>query len=82
MGWGIAEDDELLLLERQLGVCAALVVGEFNVENARRQGFHDGADLATNQAALGMVLKESDNVEELGLIRHRILLEHVTGCQS
>lgn len=58
------KDQELVWFERQFGVGLAIVVGEFDLIGAV-QKFHDGPDLAAQQALRRKVRQQRDNVQKL-----------------
>lgn len=61
--WSMVEDEELVGRQRQLCVRLAFIVGEFDFVSAIHE-LHDGADLATQEAARGQIRDESDDIQQ------------------
>jgi len=76
------KDQELIFFERQFGVGLPLVVGEFDLIGAVQE-FHDGSDLAAQQALRRQVRQQRDNVQELRCrVGHLHSLLHETARQT
>ena len=70
------EDDELLGAQGERGVRAALVITEFDLENAGCKHLDDRTNLTAQQAVHGEIFEKSDDVEQLNVI-HSLSL-HLT----
>jgi hypothetical protein len=66
----VAQQDQMVRGDRSGRVCATVVVGEFHFENAGGEGFDHCSDLAAQQASVGKVASQRDDVEQLHLIVH------------
>ena len=61
--WLVSKNHELVLREGLLRVCTALIVGELDFEDGRRQHFNHSADLAAAQTFFGQICSERDDIE-------------------
>jgi hypothetical protein len=67
----IVQNHQLAVAERELSVGMPLVIGELHLEDAGSKDFDDSADLATEQAPLGQIGGESNDIKESnGVLEH------------
>jgi hypothetical protein len=58
----VVKNQKLVFFERQLSVGSALIVGEFDLEDAGGKRFDDGSDLAAKQAIAGQIGDEGNDI--------------------
>ena len=68
---GVVQDEQLVGAKRQLGVSAAVVVGEFDFIDAGGEQFHDSAYLATDEVVRWQIDGQRDDIKQLNYFRSR-----------
>lgn len=71
----VMEDQKLVFRDGELGVGAALVIGEFDFKHTRCQGLNDRANLAAQQPLVGQIAGDGNNIKRSNFVSHNGLLQ-------